>query len=142
MLESEASTPFVATEVQFATLEPVSDPAVQVDPHPVLYDLHVVFVRLLQSQAQAGAASTKPPDKNPEPDRLRLALQAPDNLLGGLGCDRDHRLHLRTSVKIPNTPYGTIVPLWPLGVKTASRAPGIRTGKVFGPVEYYRLPFA
>lgn len=108
MVEGEAAAPLICLKAQLSTLVPLGDTLVEVDPQTVLYDLHIIFTRLFQSQPQAGAASAKTPDVNAKPDRLRFPLQAPADLLGRRGRYRNHLWHLH--VELTYTPYGTILP--------------------------------
>lgn len=142
MVKGEPPAPFILLKTQFAILIPVGDPLVEVDPDPVCQVLCVGLIRLFQSQPQAGTASAEPPHENPNPDRRRLPVQAPGNLLSGVGRNCDHLLHLHNNVKRTYTPYGIIVLGGEVGVKTVSRVRGIRTGEIFGKVEYYPLTFA
>lgn len=141
-MKGESAAPVVAFEAQLGPVEPVGDPPVEIDPHTPVCDRHIIFMRLLQSQSQAGTASAEPPHENPNPDRRRLPVQAPGNLLSGVGRNCDHLLHLHNNVKRTYTPYGIIVLGGEVGVKTVSRVRGIRTGEIFGKVEYYPLTFA
>ena len=107
MIEGKATAPRVGLKPQLGPCEPVGYPPVKVDPNAIFHDLHILFVRLFQSQSQAGTASAKAPYKDPEPNRLRLPLQTPGDLLGGVRCNPYHLVHLRNGNRKSYTPYGT-----------------------------------
>ncbi len=90
MVERETPAPGILLKTQFRALEPVGNPLLQVDAHVTFDDGYVGVSRLFQSQAQAGAASSKTLNVDAEADVFRLAFQAPGDFGGGLRGNRDH----------------------------------------------------
>jgi hypothetical protein len=106
VVEREAAAPGVGLPAQFGALEPFGYPALQVNPHAVLDNLHVFFIGLFQSQAQAGPASAKPLNEDPQPNCLRLVAQASADLRHRLRHDLDQQVHPhRLCKRIPRTVY-------------------------------------